>query len=69
MVLKLIKNGNSKVLTINKTMRDHLNVTGDTVEAEFTEAGILLKKRPLDVEQFARDFVKKHDKAMTKLAE
>lgn len=69
MELRLIKNGNSKVLTINKTMRDHLNVTGDTVEAEFTEAGILLKKNTLDVEQFAREFVKKHDKAMTKLAE
>ena len=69
MELRLIKNGNSKVLTINKTMRDHLNVTGDTVEAEFTEAGILLKKNTLDVEQFAREFVAKHDKAMTKLAE
>lgn len=68
MTLKLIKNGNSKVLTINKTMREHLGVTGDTIEAEMTEAGILLKRNVLDVEQFAREFVKKHDKAMTELA-
>jgi len=69
MILKLFKNGNSKVLTIDKTMRAHLRLTGDTVEAEMTEQGILLKKDVFDTEQHARDFLKKHERAMKELAE
>lgn len=68
MTLKLMKNGNSKVLIINKTMREHLGVTGDTVEAEMIEAGILLKKAKFDTEQHARNFIKKHRRAIEELA-
>lgn len=67
MTKKLTKSGNSKVLTMNKTMLDHLGVE-DHVEVEF-EKGRIVLKAPMTVEQASRLSGKRFKAAYKKLSE
>jgi|CXWL01.1.fsa_nt_gi antitoxin component of MazEF toxin-antitoxin module len=71
MIKKLNTYGNSKALTVNKTMQEHLGVT-DEVEVKLVEGGILLKKPDSaaysEAKKFAKAYALKHDKAMRELA-
>lgn len=68
MIKKLNAGGNSRVLTMTKEMLQHLKVT-DEVDVQFTDQGILLKRPDSEAKKFAREFSRKHDRAMRKLAE
>ena len=68
MVKKLSPNGNSRALIVTKLMREHLGVT-DEVEVSLTEGQIILRKPESPAKRFTREFARKHDRAMRKLAE
>lgn len=68
MIKKLNRGGNSLVLTMTKDMLQHLKVT-DQVDVQFTEKGILLRRPDSKAKRFAREFSKKHDRAMRRLSE
>jgi antitoxin component of MazEF toxin-antitoxin module len=68
MIKKLNAGGNSRVLTITKEMLQHLKVT-DEVDVQFVDEGILLKRPDSEAKRFAREFSKKYDKAMRRLAQ
>ena len=42
MVRKLIKTGNSQALTLSTDMKRHIGLSGNEVEVQFVEKGILI---------------------------
>ncbi len=67
MTRKLIRTGNSKALTIDKTMQDHLDIT-DTVEVVY-ETGRIILRKPLTVTEAAERTIKEYGRALKRLAE
>ena len=68
MIKRLNRSGNSKVLTMTVEMLQHLRIT-DEVDVRYTDNGIFLTRPDSEAKKFAREFSRKHDRAMRKLAE
>jgi len=66
MTRKLVKTGNSSALILTKDMREHLGVN-DTVEVQFKEGEIILKK-PLTFEQAAKKTQERYPKTYERLS-
>jgi len=66
MIKKLIRTGNSRALTIDKVMQEHLGITGE-VEVQFIK-GKLILTRPLTVTEASARSAEKFAEAYKRLA-
>ena len=67
MTRKLVKTGNSSALIVDRTMKQHLGIT-DEVDVAYEKGRIVLRK-PRTVREAAERTIKRHGKALKKLAE
>jgi antitoxin component of MazEF toxin-antitoxin module len=76
MIRQLVKNGNSKALNLDKTMRDHLGLTSDEVEVILESNKIILRvptklREEAEGESFEQAFAAtlvEYDEALRNLA-
>lgn len=66
MTRHLVKTGNSVALVLTRDMREHLGIS-DSVEVQFTEGQIVLKK-PMTVQEASDRSDRKFSKAYKRLA-
>lgn len=70
MIRQLVKNGNSKALNLDKTMRDHLGLKSDEIEVIMTEGQIVLKAplKKMSFEEALESTLTEFDEAYRNLA-
>jgi antitoxin component of MazEF toxin-antitoxin module len=66
MTRKLVKTGNSTALIVDKTMKEHLDVT-DEVEVSYEKGRIVLRK-PMTIEEAAERTIERYGNALKNLA-